>query len=104
MDKSTKQLLLVGNGRDDVEKFVAECELCGRNKHLNHPNKAPGAIPLPEGPLDETMIDFIRPFQAAWSHRYRYVLQIQDIFSWFLVFVPCIDSTAKTTADAMISN
>ena len=90
--------------KDDVEKFVAACDLCGKNKHVNHPNKAPpNHVPLPEGPLDETMIDFIGPFQAARSHQYRYVLQIQDIFSRFLVFVPCRDSTAQTAADAMIS-
>lgn len=90
--------------KDDVEEFVANCELCGRNKHMNHPNKAPAIMmPLPASPLDETMIDFVGPFQAARTHRYRYVLQIQDVLSRFLVFVPCTDSTAKTAADAMIS-
>ena len=61
--------------KEDVEKFVAACDLCGKNKHLNHPNRAPpNIVPLPGGPLDETMIDFIGPFQAARSHQYRYLL------------------------------
>jgi hypothetical protein len=89
--------------KQDIEDHIRKCELCGINKHVNHPNKAPPAkMSVPEKPLDEAMIDFVGPFQAASTHKFRYVLQIQDILSRFIVFVPCINATAQTAVDAML--
>jgi hypothetical protein len=47
------------------------------------------------------MIDFVGPFQPARSHRFRYALQIQDVFSRFLIFEPTIDCTAPTAAEML---
>ena len=86
--------------RQDIETYIQGCEECSLNKHVNNPNKAPVAkTSLPGNPLDEMMLDFIGPFPAAREHPFRYVLQMQDVFSRFLIFVACIDNTAKTAAD-----
>ena len=91
------------NMRQDIADYVSKCEMCGQNKHVNHPNKAPpGVVGLPEDTLLEIITDFIGPFQEARSHRFRYVLQIQDVLSRFLVFVPTVSNTAKTAADALM--
>ncbi len=89
--------------KQDSEAYIKRCDLCGGKKHLNHPNKAPvTTTDIPKMPLDETMIDFVGPFQAASTHKFRYVLQIQDVLSRFIVFVPCINAKAQTAAEAML--
>jgi transposase InsO family protein len=89
--------------RQEIENYIQACEECGLNKHVNNPNKAPVVkTSIPGKPLDEMMLDFIGPFQAASSHPFRYVLQMQDVFSRFIVFVACVDSTALTAADAVM--
>ena len=89
--------------RQDVEQYVAECEECGKNKHMNHPNVAPAAkTSIPGGPLEEIMIDFVGPFQHAQTHNFRYLLQVQDVFSRFLIFVPTSDALAKTAVDELM--
>ena len=70
------------NMRKDIECYIQNCEECGLNKHMNNPNKAPVAkTSLPGNPLDEMMLDFVGPFPAAQEHPFRYVLQMQDVFS-----------------------
>ena len=88
--------------KQNLENFVAGCEECGINKHMNHPNKAPAAkTSIPGEPLEEIMVDFIGPFQKAHSHNFQYLLQIQDLFSRFLVFVPTVYAKAVTAVDTM---
>ena len=90
--------------REDLEEFIRKCEECSVNKHMNKPNKAPVAkTSLPGKPLDELMVDFLGPFQAAQRHPFRYVLQIQDVFSRFLIFVACVDAKAKTAAEQVMN-
>ena len=91
------------NMRQDIEQYVQACEECGLNKHVNNPNKAPvSKTSIPGKPLEEMMLDFLGPFQTAREHPYRYVLQMQDVFSRFIIFVPSIDAKAKTAADAVV--
>jgi hypothetical protein len=88
--------------RQDVEDFVGHCEQCSKNKHLNRPNEAPQSkTSMPAGPLEELMIDFVGPFQQARTHNFRYALQMQDVFSRFLLFIPAVDCTAKTAAESV---
>ena len=85
--------------KQDIDEFVRDCKLCSRNKHVNKPNEAPQSLSsIPNGPLVEVMIDFVGPFQEARSHKFRYALQVQDVFSRFLIFEPTVDSTALTAA------
>ena len=91
--------------RQDIEKFVGECDECGRNKHENHPNTAPrDKTSIPGQPLEEVMIDFVGSFQPAKSHLFRYILQIQDVFSRFIIFIPCMDSLAITAVEALMDH
>ena len=88
--------------KQDIDTFIRNCELCSKNKHDNKPNEAPQSLSnIPEGPLSEVMIDFVGPFQEARSHKFRYALQIQDVFSRFLIFEPTVDSTALTAAEVL---
>ena len=91
--------------KSDIEQYVKACDLCSRNKHLNHPNKAPMAkTSMPGKPLEEVMIDFLGPFQSARTHSFKYVLQIQDVFSRFLLLIPCEDATMRTAARILVNN
>lgn len=89
--------------RQEIEEYVAQCEECGKNKHMNHPNSAPAnRTSIPGQPLEMVMIDFVGPFQAASTHSFRYVLQIQDVFSRYILFVPTVDALATTAVEAMM--
>ena len=90
--------------KQDIDQLIRNCKLCSRNKHVNKPNEAPqSSSSIPKGPLVEVMIDFVGPFQEARSHKFRYALQLQDVFSRFLIFEPTVDSTAQTAA-AVLKN
>lgn len=89
--------------KQEIEEFVSQCEECGRNKHMNHPNSAPAnRTSIPGHPLEVVMIDFVGPFQPASTHNFRYVLQIQDVFSRYILFVPTVNALATTAVDAMM--
>ena len=91
--------------KKDVEGFVKECEACACNKHSTHPNVAPlQETDLPSGPLKHIQFDYAGPFQAAQTHPFRYVLQVQDILSRYLQFFPCRDDTAKTAAEMLMNH
>ena len=91
------------NMKQDIDKYVAECESCGRNKHSTHPNIAPyQETDIPHVALDHLQIDFAGPFKAAQSHPYRYALQIQDILSRFVRLVPCVGDTAKEAGQCLV--
>ena len=91
--------------RSDVDEFVRDCELCATNKHSTHPNVAPfQETDLPDTTLDHLQIDFMGPFPAAVSHPFRYVLQIQDILSRFLLFLPTHDDQAQTAATVVMNH
>ena len=88
--------------RKDLNEYIASCEGCGKNKHMNHPNKAPmQETTIPSAPLDRIQVDFLGPFQMARSHNFRYALQIQDVLSRYLLFVPTEDCTADTAAQTV---
>ena len=90
------------NMKADLDDFIRNCQACSKNKHVNKPNEAPSSFStIPQGPLVEVMIDFVGPFQEARSHKFRYALQIQDVFSRFLIFEPTVDSTAPTAAEVL---
>ena len=89
--------------KGDIEKYVKGCALCSLNKHVNHPNRAPmPETSIPDKPLEELMIDFLGPFQRARTHQFRYVLQIQDVLSRFILLIPCQDATAETAASCLV--
>ena len=91
------------NMKKEVNEYVNDCDRCGWNKHYTHSTRPPmQRTDIPEYPLDKIQVDFLGPFPAASTHEYRYVLQIQDVLSRFLMFIPCVDSRAETAAEMVI--
>lgn len=83
----------------ELDEYIHLCEECGRNKHSTHPNVAPFQITdLPTQTNEKIQMDFAGPFPRARGHEYRYILQIQDILSRFVMMIPCRDDTAATAA------
>ena len=87
------------NMKRDLTTYVNGCEMCGRNKLPTKPGHAPmQRATLPSRPLAKLQVDFAGPFPRTDAHPYRYVLQIQDVFSRYLMLVPAPDCTAETAA------
>ena len=50
---------------------------------------------------DKVQVDFLGPFSVSTAHEYRYALQIQDILSRYVVFVPTTRNDAETASVAL---
>ena len=88
--------------KQDLQTYIQGCEACAINKHSNKKIKAPmQETTIPEAVCEKIQIDFAGPFPRAESHDYRYFLQIQDVLSRFVMFIPCEDCTANTAAKAV---
>ena len=83
----------------DVTDYVNNCERCGVNKHSTQKGEAPiQKTDIPVTALDKLQVDFVGPFGVSEAHEYRYALQIQDVLSRYVVFVPTIRNDAETAA------
>ena len=58
---------------------------------------------IPNRVVDHLQLDFCGPFPAANTHQFRYALQIQDVLTRFVMFVPCINDSAETAATALMN-
>ena len=88
--------------KEDLQTYIKGCEACAVNKHSNLKIKAPmQETSIPEAVCEKIQIDFAGPFPRAESHDFRYFLQIQDVLSRFVIFIPCEDCTAETAAKAV---
>ena len=89
----------------DIKEYVQKCERCGKNKHITNPNVAPlQVMDMPEKVFDKLQVDFLGPFPHSTAHEYIYALQIQDILSRYVVFVPTKDNTALTAASVVFED
>ena len=87
------------NMKRDLSTYVSGCEMCGQNKLPTKPGRAPlQRTSVPNRPLAKLQVDFVGPFPQTDAHPFRYVLQIQDVLSRYLMLLPAPDSTAETAA------
>jgi transposase InsO family protein len=88
--------------RQDVTRYVNNCERCGKNKHSTSKGEAPiQETDVPVKSLDKIQVDFVGPFGVSTAHDYRYALQVQDVLSRYVVFIPTVRSDATTAAVAV---
>lgn len=93
------------NMKLDVSTYVSGCEMCGQNKLPKTTGQAPlQHTDLPSRPLAKLQVDFAGPFPQTDAHPYRYVFQIQDIFSRYLMLLPAQDCTADTAASLLFNH
>ena len=91
--------------RDDVTLFVNACEMCGKNKHVTNPNKAPLQImDIPLKAFEKLQVDFMGPYQESTAHPFRYTLQVQDILSRYLILIPTERDDAQSAAEVVFDD
>ena len=74
------------------------------SEHSAHANVAPFQMTdIPNWVVEHLQLDFCGPFQAANTHPFRYALQIQDVLTRFVMFVPCINDSSETAAKALMN-
>ena len=87
------------NMKQDLYMYVSSCGMCGVNKLPKRPGRAPlQHTDIPDRPLARLQVDFVGPFPRTDAHPFRYVLQVQDVFSRYLLLLPAEDNTADTAA------
>ena len=88
--------------KEDVTKYVNNCERCGKNKHSTSKGQAPiQDTDVPVRSLDKIQVDFVGPFGVSTAHEYRYALQVQDVLSRYVTFIPTAKADANTAATAV---
>ena len=91
--------------KQDAEAYVKNCENCGLNKHSTKKSQAPiQKTDMPARVCERLQVDFVGPFGISEAHEYRYALQIQDILSRYLIFVPTVRNDASTAAAAVFDD
>lgn len=83
---------------EDVHHYIIKCEACALTKAQRKSLQRPtGIMQPPMEPFELVSMDFI-DLQAIQSADFKYVLVFVDHFSRFTIAIPCIASTAETTA------
>ena len=73
---------------NDVSNYCMGCPKCQLRKRPKHTPRAPmQATEIPAMPLSKICCDFVGPYPAT-PDGYKYVLQIQDILSRYVKFIP----------------
>ena len=89
---------------NNVNYYCTGCPKCQLRKRPKHTPWAPmQATEIPTAPLAKISCDFVGPYPET-PDGYKYVLQIQDILSRYVKFVPTKDETAQTAAKALIQH
>ena len=84
--------------KEDIRKRVLTCPVCQKLR-------AQAVIPtqmyttMSLAPFDSIFVDFIGPLRE--DHGFKYILNIIDRFSRYLVLTPCMDTEAKTAVHAL---
>ena len=83
-----------------VQNYCASCKTCQQSKCDTHPPKAP-IIPMmiPEAPMQFISIDIA--YMPPDDDGYKYVLQVEDLFSKYIQALPLRDQTAPTIVRAV---
>ena len=88
--------------REDVSRWLAQCDTCAANKPLNKKPKAPLGDMRVGAPLDRLCIDILGPFPVSLSGN-RYILVVCDAFTKWVEVFPIQDQTASTCANILVN-
>ena len=84
--------------RDEVELYVKSCITCGGCKQPNHYLKAPLRHVITYEPMSTISIDHIVPSREGATKRgYRLILSITDVFSGYVMALPCKTKKSEET-------
>ncbi|RYO77870.1 hypothetical protein DL764_010172 [Monosporascus ibericus] len=91
----------------DVATFVQGCHLCRRIKaSKTSPTGFLDPLPVPFRPWNDVSVDYVGPLPPCerFGHTYEYVLVVVDRLTKMRHFAPVTDMSAKTLANAFISD
>jgi hypothetical protein len=88
---------------NDVSIWVRGCDKCNCSKSPSKPEQAPlQPHEIPERPFHKIAVDFCGPYVET-NCGHKYVLQIQDLLTRYIMLVPTTDQTALTAAKAIVN-
>ena len=85
----------------DVERYIARCEPCQKNKQKNK-KRAPLMITdTPQGPFEKCALDIVGPLTITDNNN-RYLLTFQDCLTKFSKAIPVPNQEANTIAKEFV--
>lgn len=103
MIKTIKQFYYWENMGEDIEKFVRGCDICEKTKYTTHIKTPMEISSLGEVLFDHTYMDFVGPLRET-ERQNKYIFTACCDLTKFLVCVPTVDCSSKTTADALMNH
>lgn len=91
------------NMKSDVKNFVNKCDKCKLNKSSPATKQPFELTTTPLRSFDLVSVDTVGPLPTT-STGNKYILTIQCDFSKYVVYVPTKEKTAKSIAEALVSN
>ena len=86
----------------DVQDFVASCQACNLNKGASRKSRFPLRERPSSAPMETLHIDYLGPISRSAKNN-RFILVAVCAFTKWCELIPLPDSTAKTTAEALVS-
>ena len=88
--------------REDIDSWVARCDICSANKSPKmHPRAPMGTIPV-GAPLDRLFTDILGPLPTTPRNN-KYILLVTDHFSKWVEIFAVPDQTAETCASKLVN-
>ncbi|KAF2890388.1 hypothetical protein ILUMI_15785 [Ignelater luminosus] len=91
------------NMKNDIIKYVSECQSCSQRKTSPHLKQAPiQTFPEIFYPFERTSMDITGPFVTS-NNGNKYLLTFQDHFSKYVEIIPLSDQKAETVAKEFVT-
>lgn len=104
--KRTRQKLLQKfywyNAKEDVNNYIAKCDICEADKPLSHKPRAPLGSLQAGAPMDCLATDILGPLPRT-PRGNRYILVVTDHFSKWVEIFPIPSQTAETCARVILN-
>ena len=105
IDRTIKRIRLIHNWHGltkDVEKYIAKCELCQKNK-LSRKTKVPLIITdTPTKPFEKCALDIVGPLTITTNGN-KYLLTFQDNLTKFSKAIPIPNQEANTISKEFVT-
>lgn len=88
--------------KEDIQIWIAKCDICSANKPLTKTQRAPLGQMQVGAPMDRVATNLLGPLPVT-PRGNRYILTMTDYFTKWVEVIPVPDQTAVTCANVMLN-
>jgi Integrase zinc binding domain/Integrase core domain len=88
--------------QEDITKYVKNCTVCQRNKHINKKKQPMMITTTSSSSFEKIFVDLVGPLTET-VNGYKYILTIQDELTKFIENVPLRNKEAENVAKGLVN-